>query len=594
MRTTVLLFIIFISFASNAQDVVFTAKTEKVVALGEQFKLTYEVNAKPSGFAAPDLSNFSYSGPSSSSSSSMQIINGKVSQSVKYSYVYYLQAQKVGKFTINPATVKVGGKHYKSNSVTIEVVKGNKPGNSGADKNKDPNTISKNDLYVRMLLSKKNVYVGEQILARVKIFTREPLTDFYEQPKFPSFSGFLVQTIEGPDQIRLQRENISGNIYDTGVLYEVLLFPQRTGEIVIDEAKIPCVLRRRVRPRSFFDSGVRDYRVDIKSPKVKVNVKPLPIAGKPENFSGAVGNFNYSATIDKSKVKTNEAITLTVKITGNGNVKLIEAPEIVFPTDFDTYKPDVNVNVKNTAQGSVGTKTFKYLIIPRRAGSFRVPQISFSYFDVKAGKYKTLNSKEFNIDVSKDESETGNVQQFYRPDKADVQTIDYDIRFIETNETKLKPIDTFFSGSPTFYLTYLIALVLFIIFTIVRFKRIKENANLALVKNRKASKVSRKRLKEANTFLKANDKGKFYNSILTALWGYLSDKLAISVSELTKENVSEHLTSRNIDKELTDSLIGFLDKCEFARYAPSAEAGQMDAVYKEASKLIGKLEQKIR
>jgi hypothetical protein len=478
----------------------------------------------------------------------VQIINGKVTQDVAYSYTYYLQANKAGKYTIAPAQIQVNGKVYTSNSLSIEVVGANSAGsNNNQPKDNNIADVSGNSLFVRVEVNKTSVFVGEQIIARVRIFTQESLAGF-ESSKLPNFSGFMTQEISSPTQINLQRENVNGQVYDVGILKELILFPQKSGEIIIEPADIVCVIRKKVRQPSFFDSGMRDFSKEIKSPPVKIQVK-LPPANKPDNFSGAVGSFEMQASLDKTDVKTNEPVTLKIKISGNGNVKLVEAPKVDIPSDFEAYKPEAKTNISNTLAGQSGNKTFEYLFIPRHAGEFKIPPISFCFLDVKTGQYKTIQSPEFPITVQKGQETEGQVQ-LLRPDKENLKTLDVDIRFIKTDVFKLHEQGHIFSGSLSFYLLYVFPLLILIILFIVRRKQIKENANLAQVKHRKASKISKSRLKKASAHMKNNEREHFYNEVLRATWGYLSDKLGIPLSELTKDNVVETLLKKNISSDL--------------------------------------------
>ncbi len=583
---------LFLLILSNvmAQKVSFTASAKKVVAVGEQFRLTYSVNAKPSSFSPPDLSAFNYSGPSQSSSSNIQMINGKVSQSVNYTYTYYLQAVKAGKFTLGKAKVQVNGKSYTSNTLEIEVVKGAAP-NQNAGNRQNAGQITGDDLFVRVEVNKRNVFVGEQIIAKIKIYTRVSLVGF-EDSKFPNFNGFWTQEIQTPSQISLQRENVNGNIYQVGTLKEMILFPQKSGDLIIEPADITCVLRKRVRPRSFFDNGYRDYSKKIVSPKVKITVKQLPF-NKPENFTGAVGSYKFETSIDKNQCKTNDAITLKVKISGNGNIKLVEKPNINFPADFEVYKPKENVNVKNTKNGSVGKKTFEYVLIPRHAGDFKIPPIEFCYFAPTMKSYKTLSGQEFVISVEKGEENDNNIQ-YIGAGKKNIVTQDVDIRYIKISDLSLSPVGKFYAGSLSFYLVYGISSLIFVLIIVIRRKKIKENANIAGMKNKKANKISRKRLKKASLHLKNSNKEAFYVEVLGAIWGYLSDKLSIPVSELNKENVQQHLEKHAIAEQTITNLTDLIDKCEFARYAPSAVSGEMDTVFKSAENIIGTLESKLR
>ena len=602
------LLIWFVFFAVNifAQDITFKADAPNVVAVGERFRLTYTVNARGDNFESPAMPNFDIlSGPSVSTSSSVQIVNGNMSQTITNTYTYILVAREEGKFEIPQAKIAIKNRQYFSNSLQIEVVKGsanaaqqnqNNQSQTQSQTSIPQSEISNEDIFVRVNVSKKNVYLGEHIFATIKIYTKLNLSGF-EDIKIPKYQGFWTQEIPTPSQISLQRENVNGQIYNVGVIQKMLLFPQQTGEIEIEPFVLDAVIAQRVQRQTrsifddFFGSNYQNVPVHLESKPVTINVKPLP-ANKPESFNGAVGSLKMFAGIDTDSVKTNDAISLTVKISGTGNMKLIDAPKIDFPPDFDVYDPKVSTNIKNTESGSSGSKTFEFLFQPRHAGQFRIPPVKFTYFDVDAKDYKTLTTSDFNIFVERgNEDNTKTVVTGLS--KEDIKFIGSDIRFIKTDPVRLMKTNDFIYGSRLFILTYFSSIVLFGLVLILRRNQIKRNANLAQVKNRKANKISRKRLKLAASYMKANDEIKFYDEIAKALWGYVSDKLTIPVADLTKDNVTEELNKRNVENGLVDKFIDVLDKCEYARFAPSKDGSQKEEIYKEAGEVIVELERKI-
>lgn len=588
-------------WAVNAQDVEFSASGPRVVEMGEQFRLSFAINAKGSGFEEPSMDKFRIlTGPNVSTSSSVQIINGSMTKSVSYTYNYVLMASEEGKFTIPPAKIKIKGKVYQSNAITIEVVGGSKqavPQQSGRQSSSvDKANIGNDKLFVAVNVNKKTLYQGESLVADIKVYTKVGLAGF-EDIKFPQFTGFWSQDIESPQQISLVRENVNGQIYEVGLFKKVLLFPQRSGEIIIEPFDITMITQQRVRSNNpfddFFGGSYKRTPVRVKSAPVKINVKPLPV-NPPANFNGAVGDFNMSVSIDKNQVKANEAINLKIRIAGNGNLKLIKPLKVDFPPDLDVYDPKTSVNTKASVSGVNGSITYDYLFIPRYAGNYRIAPIKFSYFDTKSKTYKTISSQEFEINVERgsgDEELTSGVVQGLS--KEDVKFIGEDIRFLKT-KSDLKKVETFVFGKLWFYAIYLGSLLIFIGILIIRRTQVKQNANQAKVKNRKAGKVSQKRLKVAASYLKQNNAEKFYDEVLKAIWGYLSDKLIIPVAELNKDNVFDALSKNAIADELQTQLKELLDTCEFARFAPSAVSGGMEEVYKNAGSLISKLDQKIK
>ena len=599
-------FIVFIIFAKCAfsQDVTFKASAPEIVELNQQFRLIYTVNAKAGNFSAQAVNGIAVlAGPSTSQASNVSIVNGKVSQNFELRYTYILQAMKEGVFTIPPAEVTVDKKIYKSNSIKIEVIKGNAPRqqNSGnaAGMNQTQNTgdktqSSSNDLYLKVFVNKTKVHREEQLVATIKLYTKVKIVDDGAF-KLPTFEGFITEDIHTP--FEWIQENINGSIYNTGVLRKYILFPQKEGRITISPSEFEVVYQKpsKKRSRSMFDEFFGSYdniRKNLISNTVIIDVKPLP-SNKPYKFSGAVGKFKLAASVDNSNVKTNDAINLKVKISGSGNVKYINPLNIEFPTDFDVYDPKVNDNIKYSEKGAIGSKVFEYLMIPRHAGEFTIPAFSFSYFDTETDQYKTQKAGPFNISVSKSEGDTTiTVSSAFT--KEDVKFLGKDIRFIKNNKIQLKIINKFIFGSGEFYFAYIICIIIFIVVFILRRKKTKENANVMLVKNKKANKFARKRLNKASGFMKQNKKEPFYEELVKALWGFISDKLSIPIADLSKDNARSEMISRNVDEEYIDQILKIIDRCEYARYAPTTEETKMDILYKDAIKVISKLQQKLK
>ncbi|SFF18575.1 BatD family protein [Sunxiuqinia elliptica] len=600
-KILVTLMLLIPAFYAGADSVRFNMSGPNVVTVGEQFRLSFTLNERGSDLQMPEIPNFDIlMGPSTSQSSSIQIINGKTTQTVSFSYIFILRAKEEGTFTIRPASIKVDGKIYESNELKIQVVKGQKPVTSQGGQQEQAaaasGSINKEDLFVRVELDKRRVFKSEQILATVKIYVAPnvPITSFNDV-KLPSYAGFWTQEIDIPNQISFTREVYNNKIYQVGILKKTLLFPQQTGKITIDPFEITCLVRQRVRQqRSFFDDFFDNYRTieaKVVSDPVNIQVKDLP--NPPASFSGAVGNLKFSASLDKEQLKSNEAATLKVTISGNGNLRLIDAPKVEFPADFEVYDPKTNESLNATSNGLTGSKTFEYLFIPRFASEYTIPAIQFASFDPASGKYKYDQSKAFNLQVEKgSDDQSTTVTSAYS--KEDVRFIGKDIRFIKQGQYKLKPKESSFFGSLSFYLIYLGALLVFAIVALVYRKKLKENANIQLIRNKKANKVARKRLKAAAGHLKQNQDEAFYEAVLKAFWGYLSDKLSIPVADLNRENATESLKKRQVSSDTINEFIQIVDTCEFARYAPSAVGGTKDELFQQAASLMGKLEKQIR
>lgn len=576
----------------------FSANAPKTVAVGNQFRIAYSLNASGSDLRTPTLSGFRLlAGPSTSSS--MSIVNGDVSRSQTYTYV--LLAQKEGTFTIPPATIKVKGEVLQSNPITITVI--------GASKQEQANTentssqqiggISNKDLFARLILDKSKVYLQEPVVLTLKLYTRESVRGF-EGLDYPELSDFLALDIKKAEEVTFNIENINGVNYRTAVIKQSLLFPQRTGKLEIDEATLNMIIRvksRQKRRSSFFDDffeSYQDVQKSIVTNTLDIEVSPFPTQSKPANFNNAVGEFSMSSSIDKQTLKANEPVTLKVTISGNGNIKLLPTPKINFPGDFEVYDPKVTNNLNTTETGVRGTRTFEYLVIPRFSGTFEIPSYSFSYFDTKAQAYKTLSTNTFQINVEKGTEEATQTLVSSFGNKEDLKFLGKDIRYIKTNTITLREKGNFFVGSLIFWLFYIIPVIIFLIIYLVYQKQLKENANVAKVKNKRANKIARKRLKTSEDLLKQNNKEAFYDEVSKAIWGYTSDKLNLSLAELNKETIKEVLRSHSVTEQTLEALIEILDTCEFAKYAPSAGSDAMSDLFKRTIDAISNLESQIK
>jgi len=606
IKLKALIVLMFVGFLAMADNVQFTMEGPDVIAAGEQFRLSFTLTENGSDLQLPDLSNFDVlMGPSTSQSSSIQIINGKTTQTSSFSYIFILRAKKEGKFTIRPASIKINGKTYESNSLNIQVVKGQpqmaagqsaQPGNQQQQDETPTGIISKDNLFVHIAVDKTNVFKGEQILATVKLYISQnvPLNGF-DEVKLPSYEGFWTKEINIPTQVSFTREVYNGKIYQVGTLKKTILFPQQIGAIRIDPFEITCLVRQRVRKQQgFFDDFFDNYRVvkaKVVSDPVIINVKNLP--NQPANYSGAVGNFSLLGTIDKSNVKSNEAVTLKLNISGSGNLTLINPPKIELPTDFESYEPKTTDKTIANNNGLSGSVAFEYLFIPRFAGNFTIPAVQFVFFNPSSHQFETRSTEPFNIRVEKGKDDGGSaVVNSYS--KEDVRMIGKDIRFIKQNKAKFKPSGSSFYGTFEFYMIYILSLIGFAVFYILNRKKIKESANIALIRNKRANKVALKRLKEASVFLKSNQAEKFYEAVIKALWGYLSDKLSIPVADLSRQKTSSSLLEKEIEPEVVTELMKIIDDCEFARYAPAAFSGTMKEVYDGAARVMGIFEKQIK
>ncbi|MFO7658433.1 MAG: BatD family protein [Bacteroidales bacterium] len=607
MRINRLYFLVLCALVSGiafGQDVEFKATaTPRVLEVGEQLRLEYMLNEDVSELEIPEFNGFQLlGGPMTGSSTSIQIINGKTTRSSQYTYTYYLRAIEEGKLTIPPAKARYKGKSYESNTLVIEVI-----GSGSAQQQTNPSqkqaqqpagtqqpASQGEEVFVRLHVDKQSAYLGEQIVAWVKVYTKLQLSGLGEGYKGPEFAGFYKQPVEIPQLTSLEPENINGQIYYTGLIQKIVLYPQKSGELSIEPFDLVVTTRQQVksRSRSFFDEffgpTVQDVPRTLRSNLLKIKVKPLP--DKPQSFSGAVGSFTLRSSVDKTELKTNEAITYRITISGKGNIKLVDEPNVSFPPNIEQFDPKTILNQTNELSGS---KTFEYVLIPRYAGEYNIPPFEFAFFDPAKGSFTILHTDAYTINVAKGEDDTTTVV-VQGLSKEDFRLLGKDILFIKNNPFKLQKQDNMIYGTPIFYLVYIVSLLLFVIIIILRRETIKRNADIVMVKNRKANKLARKRLKKAKEYLARNNRDPFYEEVMKALWGYLGDKLIIPVADLSREKSRELLQEKNVDEILISDFYTLLDSCEYARFAPDKVTSDMQKLYSDAVSLISRLEQKIK
>lgn len=602
-----LLFTILAAWQVKAADKVrFVAEAADVVVSGDQVRLVFTVNSQDiKDFRAPSIKGFDVlMGPSRSQQSSIQIINGKRTSNSSTAFTYILLAGSPGTYTIPAASVEVNGEKVFSNAISIKVLpqdqtSGNSGNNGGGSASSSRSQaagsrISANDLFITATASKTTVHEQEAILLTYKVYTVVNLRQLYG--KMPDLKGFHTQEVELPQQKTFTLEHYKGRNYNTTVWSQYVLFPQQTGKLEIPSITFDGVVAQQTVSDDPFDAffnggGYVEVKKKITTPKVVINVQPLP--AKPAGFSGAVGEFKLASSINATDVKTNDAVTIKLTLSGTGNMKLIGTPEVKFPQDFEIYDPKVTDDYKLTNSGLTGTKTFEYLAIPRHAGNFTIPAVEFTYFDLKSNSYKTLKTEAYNLKVAKGQGNADQVISDFT-NKESVKMLGKDIRFIKLGSTSLRPKGDFFFGTLGYYLCYLIPLLLFVAFVVIYRQKALENANVAKVKTKKANKVATRRMKLAGKLLAENKKNEFYDEVLKALWGYISDKLSIPVSQLSKDNIEAELTNYGVQEALIAEFIGVLNECEYARYAPGNENEAMDKVYSASVEVISKMENSIK
>lgn len=591
--------------ASNAPlsvaQVTFKATAPATVVEGEQFRLSYHLNKEGRDLRLPELKGLELLfGPSTSTSYSQSIINGKSTSEMSVTYTYILMASKAGSYTIPAASITVDGSSYKSNSLQIkvlppdEVAADSSPGGDRQPERASGSaTVSERDAFIRAIVSKSNLYEQEGFTVTFRLYTTLNVVNF-GKIQFPEFEGFMVEEIDLPVNKQLQMERYNGRNYYTADLRKTLLFPQRPGKITIPSGSLEMVFSvpSGKKVSSFF--GPQEMMVDVKKAlrtnPLDIDVKPLP-EPKPVNYANAVGSFTMKPVLSKTETRANEAITLQLEISGTGNLKLIRNPEIPFPDNFEQYDPKVDNIVNATTNGLTGMRRIEYMVIPRYEGTYNIPPVEFTYFDPRSGSYKKLTTPEYQLNIAKGEPGSAPATAFVN--RQDVK-VEQDIRFLITGDPNYQRKDSFFVGSTGYWLWILLPLLLLITLYLIYRKQVRENANVALMRNRKANKIAFKRLKKAEQYLRGQQRENFYEELLRALWGYFSDKLSIPVARLSRDNVETELRSYGISGQLTDRFLQILDSCEFARYAPSEGDAAMDKLYQDTLDAIGEMENRLK
>lgn len=598
-------------FQMSAQNVI-RVEAPDVVAVNEQFNVTFIIEGEksPSDFQWSSGDDFQLVwGPQKGSSSSIQIINGKRSSSHQTTFTYILIPKATGTFQLPAATALLSGNRISSTQASIQVVSdgasssqssgqnGGKSSGGGQTSSTGSGEISSNDLFMRLSLSRMEVVIGEPITATLKIYQRANVVGF-ENAKFPTFNGFWSQETYVPNNIEFKRESLDDKIYNTAVLRTYVLIPQQSGTITIDPAELVCLVNIRTAPStsnslfdSFFQDEYRTIRKRVTTPAVKVKVNPLP-AGQPASFGGGVGNFGISARLTTDNLKTHDAASLIITVSGRGNVALLEEPKVNFPPDFEIYDTKTTENTDKSNGGTSGSKSFEYPFIPRSHGDFTIDPVEYSYYDVNAGKYVILRTEPLHVKVAKgkggDSTPVTTVNSGV--ERKDVKSLADDIRFIFTGKPGLSGSGSFFVGSVFFWI--LLALMIlgatsvYLVFRKVAAMR----ADVAGTKNRRATKMAQKRLKLAGEYLDKNLYTAFYEELHKALIGFVSDKLNMDMSEISKDNIASALTEGGVSEEQTKAFTDLLDACEFARYSPDGGNEAMRSHYDAALKVISSID----
>lgn len=596
-----------------------TVSAKKQVVVGERFQVVFEANAEGKNFQAPSFEGLSVvGGPFTSTSSSFSMVNGSMSHTVKVTYTFALQAYQEGTFRVGAASLTVKGNKISSEPFEIKVLPddGSHSNNSssgyaggssqgGQQQSSNDPEVSGKDLFLRVIPSKKSAYVGEQVVLTYKLYTKVPVSSLSVE-KMPSYAGFWTKDVSDNNSgaLRQSSEYINGIEYTVAEIQKVVVVPQRSGKLSVDPMTIECIAQIRTESNNrrsndpfdiffndpFFNRNITNVRKELSTQNFSLDVKNLPETDKPASFAGAVGDYTFKSSIDKTELKTNEAFTLTLSVSGTGNIELLQLPEPVLPPDFEVYDPKVTTSANNGAQGFTGTKKAEYLVIPRRAGDFSLQPVEFAYFNPSREAYQTVVSEPYEIHVEKGVGGEGDDGSIYASNQESIKYLGSDIRHIMTDDPKLKPTGTVFFATPAYFVALLVALLAFVILLLVSKKHVEQKQDTAANRNKKATKVARGRLKKAEQFLKVKDQNNFYIEMSQALWGYISDKLGIERSKLSMDTVSEAMKEKNVPDDLTQQFVDTLNNCEFARFAPGDAEEKMDDLYRKGIEVITKAE----
>lgn len=597
LKKTFLIYLFLFSAITFAQSFVATVDNNKV-AENDRFQLEFTFEGKNlnglKNFNPPSLKDFRVlSGPNQSTS--MQIINGVSSSSLTLSYI--LMPNTTGSFTISSASIQSEGQTYTTSPIKITVVKGSqKPKDEQNNSGVSNQEIAEN-LFIRASIDKNKVYQGEQVTVTYKLYTRLNIAAQMSVDKLPQYQGFWAEELETARNISFGNEVIDGKQYKVGLLKRVALFPSQSGKLEVTpfELTIPIQIQKKKNPNNVWDDFFGDpfgrsevVEYPAKSNTLKVDVIPLPENNKPNSFRGAVGNFNFSASIDKQKTKTNEPITLKFDINGTGNLKLLELPPFELPNGFEKYDPKTDEQINRSGKIS-GSKKAEYLLIPRIAGAREIPAIEFSYFDPETKSYKTIKSKSFSVEI---EQGQGSADDY--ADQQNIQQLDRDIRFIKTKFDDVALQGDGLILKPGFWVASILPMIAAFVLIGWKRKQDKLSGNQQLLRYSKAEKVARKRFKTAKKLLDENNIELFYSEISQALFGYLEDKFHIPKSEFTLDRAADELLKRNIKPELVEKMKTNAQKCEFIRFAPGTNPSQaMNEMYQAFSDVVIDIERSI-
>jgi hypothetical protein len=578
----------FFVFAARAQSF-YSQVSSKKVQVGVAFEYAVVITVNASNYIPPSFKEFDVvSGPNQSNS--VQYTNGVMTQQIVISYG--LVPKKEGKVTIGAASKMAGGQKLECAPIALEVVKGAASGQASGSQNDDPkfnSKVSGGDVFIRTGISKNKCYVGEQVTITQKIYSRLQMIGFQKFAQ-PTYEGFYAQAQESVSKGQAVVENLDGVNYYTYELFRSSAIANKAGKISLNVVEGDVIVRKQTnaKPKNIFEqffgaAGYEDVPVTVKSKPLVIDVLPVPEDGKPAGYFGAVGDFSYKVLATRNELKANDAFNLKMTISGKGNLKLIDAPKLNLPESFESYDPKISE--------SGNSKTFDYLIIPRSEGEFKLENLDFSYFSLDSKKYITIPASEIKITVLPGDPNSKGAQVYSQ--QTQVKETENDIRYIKKGDFVLVKSDTEFFNSFTHILLLILSVFGLGLGLFFRRNYIKNNSNMILVKERKAAKLAKKQLVNAEKLMQQNKKDEFYTEILMALNSYLGNKLNIPVADLSREKITTVLKQKNIDEQSTTKLVSTLETSEYAKYAPGAVSGDLQQVYKNTVELIADLEEQL-
>lgn len=584
--------------SADGGGVSFKVDAPTITPLGEYLRVEFVADARPDddSFEAPDFAGFDIlAGPTVATGRQVYWVNGKQTVTESYTYTYVLMPQAKGTYTIGAARISVDGRSYTTKPLPVEVVdEGERRPAGGNRGDTSPEAhVAKDDIQLRIKLSSTSVYKGEAVRASIVLYTRTSIAAI-NNVKLPTFEGFWSQELPAGEDSS-SREELNGKVYTTYLLKEYLLYPQQSGQLRIEPAELTAVAQVVTQSNRGFDpffggQEVHNINRKVTTPEITLNVKALP-EGAPRSFNGAVGQFTMQGSMPPEKISVNSAASISLTISGRGNLKFIDAPSVTMPESFEIYDTKTSDSIKVSAVGTSGTIKYEYPFVARSSGEFRISPVEFSFFDPSKGQYVTLSTQPMTLTVTNDGSvpEMPSDTRMMTSYGEKMKQLDRDIRFIHTDSGDLRREQRLFMFSPLYFLLVVIIAAAFIVIYAVMRARIRENRNIVQRRIKRANKVAVQRLRMAERHMKQQQRHSFYEEMLKALWGYISDKFNIPVANLTKETIREELYRRGASAADAESFCEIISRCDEAQYAPST-SNSMEEVYADAMEMISKIE----